>query len=233
MRGRGCVILRGALLGSIIIVPSIITDPTTPFVLHPTERAERAAAAGGSVGTRPAGRNDADWNPRDDSIWLRRSEFLTFNALISMPTVIRTGGVEDGRSNHASRTPNNMLHTKTRCIQHEAFCACPLPSTSKGRTMGAVHVTQFPLCTHPQPCQVLGTRNDGIVIVQLRTSQNKPYLGYFHLTVGVHKYLHRTRAITTSGLVWSAHTRTRTPQKPHHTTKTASPPADQRRPPRQ
>jgi hypothetical protein len=30
--------------------------------------------------------------------------------------------------------------------------------------------------------EVLGTRNDGIVIVQLRTSQDKPYLGYFHLT---------------------------------------------------
>lgn len=30
--------------------------------------------------------------------------------------------------------------------------------------------------------EVLGTRNDGIVIVQLRTTQGKPYLGYFHLT---------------------------------------------------
>lgn len=30
--------------------------------------------------------------------------------------------------------------------------------------------------------EVMGTRNDGIVIVQLRTSQDKPYLGYFHLT---------------------------------------------------
>lgn len=30
--------------------------------------------------------------------------------------------------------------------------------------------------------QVLGTRNDGIVIVQLRTSLDKPYLGYFHLS---------------------------------------------------
>lgn len=28
----------------------------------------------------------------------------------------------------------------------------------------------------------MGTRSDGIVIVQLRTSQDKPYLGYFHLT---------------------------------------------------
>jgi len=30
--------------------------------------------------------------------------------------------------------------------------------------------------------EVMGTRNDGIVIVQLRTSQDKPYVGYFHLT---------------------------------------------------
>jgi len=29
---------------------------------------------------------------------------------------------------------------------------------------------------------VLGTRNDGIVVVQLRTSLGKPYLGYFHLS---------------------------------------------------
>lgn len=28
----------------------------------------------------------------------------------------------------------------------------------------------------------MGTRNDGIVIVKLRTSQDKPYVGYFHLT---------------------------------------------------
>ncbi len=29
---------------------------------------------------------------------------------------------------------------------------------------------------------MLGTRNDGIVVVQLRTSLGKPYLGYFHLS---------------------------------------------------
>lgn len=33
--------------------------------------------------------------------------------------------------------------------------------------------------------EVLGTRNDGIIIVQLRTSQGKPYLGYFHLSQGM------------------------------------------------
>lgn len=34
---------------------------------------------------------------------------------------------------------------------------------------------------HDIPSQVLGTRNDGIIVVQLRTSQ-KPYLAYFHLS---------------------------------------------------